>query len=76
MFIPTWLEMDEVLSVVPFEFDAKSEETLSDPVFKVEIFALVKFIVPDAKMFVVARAFETQTFPRIFTLAPDKPIEF
>jgi len=66
--------MANKLNVVPFAVDAKSEETLRDPVFKVDTFALVKFREP--KTLVVKSVFETHRFPRTFTLTPDRPIEF
>ena len=62
------------LNVVPLALDVKSEETLRDPVFKVDAFALVKFREP--KTLVVKSVFETHRFPRTFTFAPDRPIEF
>jgi hypothetical protein len=66
--------MANKLSVVPFAVDAKSEDTLRDPVFNVDAFALVKFKKP--KTLVVKSVFETHRFPRIFTFAPDRPIGF
>jgi len=68
--------MDNVLKVVPFALDAKREEIPSKLVFRVEIFALDVFIVPDASVLVVVMTFETHTFPRTLTFAPERPIEF
>lgn len=77
VLIPTCPEIDVTLTLVPFAVGTYSKETPRDPVFKVEIFALVvKFMVPDTSTLVVKRAFETQTFPRTLTFAPERPIEF
>jgi hypothetical protein len=68
--------MANVFGVVPFAVDGKRKETLSVLVmFKVEIFAFEALTFP-VNTLVVKSEFDTHRFPRTFTFAPDKPIEF
>lgn len=74
---PVWPYMANVFVIVPFALDTKSEETLRDPVFNVDTFALViTLIVPETNTLVVKSEFDTHRFPRTFRFAPNKPIEF